>query len=84
MHHEREKRATETFHSFNFVLMFVHVNPSSDEHLTCWNLYHACLLEVGLSQILANLESLLVVCHVGIHVDISSVIMFLHPSTFTF
>jgi hypothetical protein len=41
-------------------------------NMVCPNLRQAYLLEVGLTSILANHETLFIVCHVGIHVDFSS------------
>ena len=47
---------------------------SSNAHATdmvCRELHHVYPLEVGLKQIMADHEILLIVCHVGIHVDFS-------------
>ena len=43
------------------------------------NLCEAYLVEVGLTQITTNHDTLLIVCHVGIHVDFSSMIISLGP-----
>ena len=45
------------------------------------NLHEAYLLEVDVTQILADHENetLFIVCHVGVHVDFSSVIISLDP-----
>ena len=40
--------------------------------MVCWNLCHAYPLEVDLTQIPTNHETLSIVCHVGIYVDFSS------------
>ena len=46
-----------------------------DSNMVCWNLCHAYLLEVGLMQILVEHETLSIICHVGIHVDFSSMVI---------
>jgi hypothetical protein len=45
----------------------------------CWNLCQVYLLEVGLMQILVGRETLFKACHVGTHVDLSSMINSLGP-----
>ena len=47
-------------------------------------LCQAYLLEVDMTQIPANHEALIIVCHVGIHVDFSPARIYLDPWTFTF
>ena len=47
--------------------------------MVCHNLCHVYLLEVGLMQILAYHETTHTACHVGTHVDFSSVIISLVP-----
>ena len=41
----------------------------------CRNLRQAYLLEVGMMQVLADHETLSIVCHVGTHVDFSPMII---------
>ena len=47
--------------------------------MVCQNLHQAYPLEVGLMQIFADYETLFIVCHVGIYVDFSSMIISLGP-----
>jgi hypothetical protein len=51
------------------------IMPSVDNCLTtmvCRNLRQAYLLDVGLTQIPADHGALSIACHVGLHVDFSS------------
>jgi len=48
------------------------------------NLCHAHFLEVGLTKIPGDLETLSIVCHVGLHVDFSSMKSSLGLEAFTF
>ena len=47
--------------------------------IVCQNMRHAYLLEVGLMQILAYHETLVIVHHARIHVNSSSMINFFGP-----
>jgi hypothetical protein len=46
-------------------------------NMVYWNLHWAYLLEVGMTQIPTNHETFFILCHVGINVDFSSMIIFL-------
>ena len=51
-------------------------------YLVCWSLHQAYFLELGLIQISVEHETIFVICHVGIHVNFSFMIILwaLRPS----
>ena len=50
-----------------------HVGQNIKKVMVSWNLCHAHLLEVGMTKILGDHETLSTICHVGFHVDYSSI-----------
>jgi hypothetical protein len=55
------------------------LSKSRTTNMVCWNLRQAYLLKADLMQSSTNNETLFIVCHVGIHVDLSSMIISLGP-----
>ena len=55
-----------------YVLKFVLLDKLLEKIMVSWNLCHAHLLEVGMMQTPGDHETVSIVCHVGFHVDFSS------------